>query len=416
MALNPNTLAGRLAGSGVTPTQPDQIDIDDVAVNPNTAVFTNVAGDTPTAPITVYQRFASSDVITNQVVAETRGLWSNSSSSLSTFYTASTQTSAQKEYYLEVNSTTASCEIIPEFFIAYGNKNGYGAPEGEGQVNDTPTRAIYTQYKQLLLDPSDVYFSFKSGSVYVNSDSIYVINLNSKLIGDKVDPGNFELSLAKLTGDVFAQNTYTASSVIAYDTGSPTSTTITLIDDSLDYFDISPSITTTTRVFNIVSGTIETGKNSSETESYGLFYADYGVMILNANKLNSTLAFNTTTSSNSVGNNNLKLFKSIQGASVPRDPSGQIYPFYARKVDIKTTSYYYVRLRNYQYNYSTNPTYYTGSLATVVYPDFKYNPVSYITSVGLYNTNYELLAVAKLSKPLKKTFFDEYLLTIKLEY
>jgi hypothetical protein len=34
----------------------------------------------------------------------------------------------------------------------------------------------------------------------------------------------------------------------------------------------------------------------------------------------------------------------------------------------------------------------------------------------MYNSNFELLAVAKLSKPLKKTFFDEYLITLKLEY
>lgn len=415
MALNPNTLAGRLAGSGVVATEPDQTGVNDNVINPNTAVFTNVAGDTPTAPITVFQQFSSADVITNQVVAETRGLWSNSSASLSTFYTASTQTDAQKEYYLEILSTTASCEIIPEFYIAYGNKYGHGAPEGEGQANDTPTRAIYNQYKQLLLDPSDEFFSFKSGSVYVNSDSIYVINFNSKLIGDKVDPGNFELSLSKLTGNLYTQNTYTASSAITFDTGSDV--VVTLIDDSGDYYDIAPSITTTTRVFNVVSGTIDTGKSTSELESYGLFYADYGVMILNAYKLNNQLSFNTTTSSNVDGNNNLKLFSSIKGAATLT--SGRpttTYPFYARKVDIKTTSYYYIRLRNYQYNYSTNSTYYTGSLATLVYPDFKYNPVSYITSIGLYNPNYELLAVAKLSKPLKKTFFDEFLITLKLEY
>ena len=222
------------------------------------------------------------------------------------------------------------------------------------------------------------------------------------------------MALSKLDGGNYPANSYTNSALIKVDSGS--STVIKLIDDSGDSIDVAPSLTTSTKVFNVVSGSIDGGKNTAQTEAYGLFYADYGVIVLNADKLNKDLGFNVTTASNSVGNNNLKLFASISGAAAPTNVRAETNAFYARKVDIKTTSYYYVRLRNYQFNYSTNPTYYTGSLATVVHPDFKYNPVSYMTSIGMYNSNFELLAVAKMSKPIKKTFFDEYLITIKLEY
>lgn len=415
MALNPNTLAAQLAGASSVTTDSISI-VDTVANQRNIAgdVLLNTDGSSPTVPITIFQTFSPSDVITNQVVVETRGLWSNNSSSIDTYYTSSLLSDLQKEYYLEIQSSTASCDESTEFYIAYGNRFGYGAPFGEGQQNDTPTRAIYNQYRQLLLNPSDQAFSFKSGSLYNNSDSIYVINFNSKLIGDKVDPGNFELNLSKLDGNLYPANQYITASRIKPDSGS--ATIISLIDDSGDFADIAPSLTTSTRVFNVVSGSILNGKSTSDIESYGLFYADYGVIILNADMLNSKLAFNVTTASNVAGNNNLKLFASISGAANVTNTRSATHDFYARKVDIKTTSYYYVRIRNYQYNYSTNPTYYTGSNATLVYPDFKYNPVSYITSIGLYNANYELLAVAKLSKPLKKTFFDEYLITLKLEY
>jgi uncharacterized protein YebE (UPF0316 family) len=44
------------------------------------------------------------------------------------------------------------------------------------------------------------------------------------------------------------------------------------------------------------------------------------------------------------------------------------------------------------------------------------NPKAYITTVGMYNNNNELLAVAKLSKPLLKSFNREALIRIKLEY
>lgn len=416
MALNPNTLAAQLGGAS-TVTPPNTVGTGNDLFTPTDVggnVLVNTDGNSQTVPITVFQPFFSGDVISNQVVVETKGLWSSNSSSISTYYTSSELTDLQKEYYLEIASSTSSCDDSTEFYIAYGNRLGYGAPAGEGQPNDTPTRAIYNQYRQLLLNPNDYTFSFKSGSIYTNSDSIYIINFNSKLIGDKVDPGNFELALAKLDGNYYSANQYTTSSRIKVDSGS--STVLTLIDDSGDFADVAPSLTTSTRVFNVVSGSITNGKSASDTEAYGLFYADYGVIILNADKLNSKLAFNVTTASNVDGNNNLKLFTAISGAAQPTNVRTTTHDFYARKVDIKTTSYYYVRIRNYQYNYSTNPTYYTGSNAALVYPDFKYNPTAYITSIGLYNSAYELLAVAKLSKPLKKTFFDEYLITIKLEY
>jgi len=45
-----------------------------------------------------------------------------------------------------------------------------------------------------------------------------------------------------------------------------------------------------------------------------------------------------------------------------------------------------------------------------------YSPVTYITTVGLYNDSNELLAVAKLSKPLQKDFTKETLVRVKLDY
>ena len=44
------------------------------------------------------------------------------------------------------------------------------------------------------------------------------------------------------------------------------------------------------------------------------------------------------------------------------------------------------------------------------------NPQAYITSVGLYNDTNDLLAIAKLSKPLLKDFTKEALIRIKLDY
>ena len=74
-----------------------------------------------------------------------------------------------------------------------------------------------------------------------------------------------------------------------------------------------------------------------------------------------------------------------------------------------------MRARNSEFNYSTNPSILTGSgeLRHDVLID---SPETYITSVGLYNDNQDLLAVAKLSRPLLKNSTKEALVRIKLDY
>jgi len=76
---------------------------------------------------------------------------------------------------------------------------------------------------------------------------------------------------------------------------------------------------------------------------------------------------------------------------------------------------YFCRAGSNEFNYSSNPTYLSSSQIRVkdVSTD---DPVSYITTVGLYGANNELLAVGKLSEPLKKTPADEYTLRVRLDY
>ena len=81
------------------------------------------------------------------------------------------------------------------------------------------------------------------------------------------------------------------------------------------------------------------------------------------------------------------------------------------------SSIYFCRANTLDYNYSSNPTYLTSSKIRVkdgLSP--KSEPVSYITTVGLYSADNELLAVAKLSEPLKKTPSNEITLRVRLDY
>ncbi len=76
---------------------------------------------------------------------------------------------------------------------------------------------------------------------------------------------------------------------------------------------------------------------------------------------------------------------------------------------------YFCRVPHNKFNYSSNPSYLTGSKIRVknVGAD---TPISYITTVGLYNASNELLAVAKLSEPLKKTPENELTIRVRLDY
>lgn len=76
---------------------------------------------------------------------------------------------------------------------------------------------------------------------------------------------------------------------------------------------------------------------------------------------------------------------------------------------------YFCRLNHNEFNYSANPTYLSASKMVVKNSSMD-NPVSYITSVGLYSADNELLATAKLSEPLKKDPTNEMILRVRLDY
>lgn len=346
----------------------------------------------------VYTAFKVGDVVEGGVEKVTRGLWSGNVGTLTTYHTSSAQSSTQKQYYYEIFdgvSTAATSE--PQFSVTYGHNAGSGSL---GQNEDSPSNAIYSQYAQILLPNNQRVFSFNS----VSTEHIYAININRARLKDRLDPGNFELTLAELDGDSIPNNVNTGSNV--HIASSPT--IIELIDDSGD---TQQAATQIGRVYNLVSGSILNGVHSPKTY-YGAVYPEQGVIVLNADTLNSQLAFGTVTGSNINGDNAYKLFTSISGSAVESSDNG----FAARNEERVQSTYYFVRAKNGEYNFSNNPSYVTGSNGAFRQPTFSNNPKSYITTVGLYNSTQELLAVAKLSQPILKSFSNEVLVKVKLDF
>lgn len=76
---------------------------------------------------------------------------------------------------------------------------------------------------------------------------------------------------------------------------------------------------------------------------------------------------------------------------------------------------HFCRINHNEFNYSSNPTYLENSKIQVKTKTTD-APISYITTVGLYSPDNELLAVAKVSEPLKKDPTQEMILRVRLDY
>ena len=342
----------------------------------------------------IYSRFdVGNDVISNRKEKVTAGIWSNGAGEITTFHTASSQTSSNAgRYYWDVyNSSSVAVGSSVQFAIAYGHKQGSGSIITN---EDYPTKAVYTQYKNLLLAPGDNKFTFDNK---VDEEHILAINFQRARLKEKLDPGNWELVLS----------------------GSGISTTggnITKLIDNSGTGDAT--IKDGQRVYSVVSGTIAGGELTTDddgvTGGYGLVYPDLGIIILNPGRLKERgiTPTGTLTASNTNNQYNSMLFTAISGAA----SYNSNYGFAARNEEEVTSTFYYIRVKNADYNFSNNPTFSTGSLGALRHPTMIKDPKSYITTVGLYNDRQELLATAKLSKPLIKSFDREALIKVKLDF
>jgi hypothetical protein len=367
-----------------------------------------------------------SDVFTSLY---TRGVWAPGVGTLTTFHTSSAQSDLSKKYYTQVWMSASKNTPDNEMFsIAYGHVRGDGgtfiddAFKVSKQFADTPSRAIYSQYKLTCFHgdestyPGDIIKQigdFLPQSRQKPINHFYAISFNRDKIGNRLDPGNFELNLAELNGGSYANNVFTGSNVEV----SSSNKIINLIDDSLDSLDKSYIFTTPVPMRGLVSGSLKNGafrlSNPSSMVYYGYVFPEQGVILIDADMLNASASFNTVSGSNIDGQNTEKLFKSISGSAVIDSDEG----FTARAVDVKSQQSIFIRVNSNEMNYSNNPTFISEDAeGKLLFDSFRYNPYSYITTIGLYNDANELLAVAKLSKPLQKSFNSEVSITVKLEY
>ena len=326
------------------------------------------------------------------VALVTSGIFQDGASNITAFFTSSTQYTNTGDYSIDVYrynpASNASASV--QFGVAYGHVGGSGSLGTVGATGDRTTAAVYGQFNNTINPPQTTRFTFSGKS---DVDEIYAISFNRARIREEIEPGGWELHL-----------------------GSGTSK-IKLIDDSSTI----KGGTTNTRNFapehNVVSGTLSGGTTintaaageSSTYGSYGTFYPSIGVILLNPRRLSrASLGLITATGSNSDDRNNKKLFNEIVAGA----------HFQAKRQEKITSRHYFVRATANEFNSTSNETYYTQSITgnKLPIPGLRTDPKTYITTVGLYNADDELLAIAKLSQPILKSKSREALIKVKLDF
>jgi len=336
-----------------------------------------------------FKRFDPEDfLVSADAVSST--VWSGNSPELTAFYYSTAQFQTAGDYYLSIYqtaSTDPSAEV--QFDIAYGNEFGSGSLYYNASVPDvSPASTIFGQYRSLILEDENSEFLFGN----VTGSYFYAINVSRARYKEKLLPGSLNLVLR-------------SGSNILY-----------LTDNSRN--GNLPLYYGTQRAYQVVSGSdglpydFSSGGTgfTPSSGSYGLFFPDTSIILLNGKALDlagpSGINLSTNLTPNTDGQNVLKLYTALVSGS----------SFELNSEETITSDFVFVRSRNAEFNYSTNPSFISGSTGEVIYPYFINSPQVYPTTVGLYNDNNELLAVAKLSRPLVKDFTKEALIRVKLDF
>ena len=337
-----------------------------------------------------------SDIISS-IDSTTGTLWSNNAPRLVETYTSSVQNASNSgQYYVHVYQTSSTeTTAAVQFDIAYADEQGSGSLDYNTLVpGRSPSSTIFGQYQNIALgdDIDPFIFGNYSGSYF------YALSIERARYKESLALGVMSLSL-KGTGEITLTDNSTISTGNVYGNAG--------------------------RVYQIVSGSegvVYTGTNTNgytqASGSYGLFLPDVGLILLNGAALDGDqgiatdggITLGTGRTPNTNDTNMSKVFTAISSST----SSGNLFRLNSQET--LASDFYFVRAQNSDFNYSSNPSFISGSTGALLWPTMQNNPQTYITTVGLYNPNNELCAVAKLSRPLVKDFTKELLVRVKLDY
>lgn len=223
------------------------------------------------------------------------------------------------------------------------------------------------------------------------------------------------ISFARLlTKDEIKKGSFTMSvgSKAAFATANNTRLTFTDAGAQNDFRVNSPA-----GEYGILSASVGEGTGSNLNAGVGLIFYQAGVVVLTASVFQG--APSGAIPSDALMNVGSETITGIMTGSNIDDITDairhRIYNIQFNNTTELNSTIYFCRAHHNDFNYSSNPTYVSGSKIRVKENTLD-EPVSYVTTIGLYSADNELLAVAKLSEPLKKTPSNEMTMRVRLDY
>jgi len=287
---------------------------------------------------------------------------------------------------------------------------GYATSSALNNENDTSYHdkktSTYNQMAQVLMGydaTGSVQFFDKDGDLTGGNkikEAVF-LNFSRLLVKDEIKKGSFQMTLE--TGSLWRSHT-----------GLPAGSTASfLIGDSSGSNQFK--VNSPAGEYGIL---YEQSPNAANPDAYGLIFYQAGVVVLNMSgnltgALNAAVGFQAN-------EQQAGPMLMLTGSDFSQEDSAnawrnRIYNIkFNNTVELNSTVYF-CRANHNEFNYSANPTYTSGSKIRVK-ANVSDQPVSYITSVGMYSADNELLAVAKLSEPLKKDPTNEITLRVRLDY
>lgn len=262
-------------------------------------------------------------------------------------------------------------------------------------------------------------------------DSAYFLNFSRLLVKDEVKKGSFSLDLmvgpraphhsapnhhTKIVrvADTNAQNDFRVNSPageygILYATvgaGSDTSNVLTTTDGTqkvgLIYYQAGIAVLTSSLLLRSETG------NDQNVRGSGILH--HGLSGPVTCSLGGGRGYNSTTPETA--------HQILTGSNITASCDAlrsRIYNVSFNNTTELNSTVYFCRANHNEFNYSSNPTYLTASKLRVKQQSTD-TPVSFVTTVGLYSADNELMAVAKLSEPLRKDPTNEMTLRVRLDY
>ena len=353
---------------------------------------------------------------------------------------------------------SSSANHIMDITIGYHNLSPLSASHG---IQNTEKINIYNQMAQILVgqDVSGNVLRFdRNGQPHSNEttglgtgsteqsgpkmDSVFFLNFARLLTKDEIKKGSFKLDL--MTGSV---SDTLHGNITRNGVGNSDLLSLQDHDGTTAYKVNSPS-----GEYGLLYSA--SGDTSTQNKALGLIYYQAGIAVITSSVFRSqgimeqpfsnpnifgvanVDAVTGSKLSSYVSDNADALFGMVPNSTMAATVTGTVEScFFSGSISASAgglrnaihnlefnnttelnSTIYFCRAGHNEFNYSSNPTYTDSSSKIRIKNTSMDNPVTYITSIGLYSADNELLAVAKLSEPIKKTPENELTFRVRLDY